>query len=480
MGGQTLQEISEIFLCRMLEPFSAQDFQTYLKKNKFRVSLDEIYGFLASSDFVFSLVNNMFLTYAGAFTGRWFCFKPSKEEVDKEMFLGGHRFMPFMNPQDQAYKATLLLDDQVINRVTGSISMNQALDVYALFGEGYSIPIILEDPACEPFSFSSVQYGLPHEVTLTGFDLKPYIREGFEYGDRILCRVINWEHNLIETKIRKEKHTSLKISFADMAYEEWYSTFEECMLQKFDRHGPCNSIQQQLALLFLEEQGKLCNENCGSIDEFMQHTSQLGFSQYGIESRIWRYNEQIPFVGKWNQDYANQFPFPCIGLLSSDYVISNYIKEMINRKEKLDTPEDLYKKIYPESLSFSDYEAELIMLHLEKRIDIVKKAYNRFIDFPLTTGRHQVLILFRKIMDLIAKISDSHVPLKDFPQQDLIMANQVAEHVAAFLEEFEIDPERAESEMEDVMTSLSGMIDSFEAIEDSLLAALRQANKKNR
>lgn len=479
MGGMTLQEASEEFLYTKLEPFTAQDFQAHLKKHKYKISLDEIYGFLATCDVVFALVNNMFLTYAGAFTGRWFCFKPSKEEVEKEVFFGGHRFMPFMNPAYQGFAANLYFGETPILHVPGTISMNQALDIYALYGEGYSIPVILEDPSCEPFSFSSVQYGLPHEVRLTGFDLKPYLEAGFEYGDRILCRVLDWKNNIIQTKIRKEKHSSLKISFADMEYEEWYSTFEECMLQKFDRHGPCNSIQQQLALLILEEQGKLCNENCGSIDEFMQHTTQLGFSQYGIESRIWRYNESIPFVGEWNKQYADQAPFPCLALLSADYVITSFIKEMINRKEKLDSAEELYKKIYPESLSFTDFESEFIMLHLEKRIDIVKKEYNRFTDFPLVAGRHQVLILFRKIMNLIARITDSHVPLIDLPQQDLIMANQVAEHVAAFLEEFEVAPEQAENEMEDMMTSLSGMIDSFDAIEDSLLAAIKKT-KKNR
>jgi len=480
LGGMTLQDASEEFLYTRLEPFTAQDFQAHLKKRKYKISLDEIYGFLASCDFVFALVNNQFITYAGAFTGRIFSFKPSKEEVEKGVFFGGHRFMPFMNPAYQSFHAKLFLGDTPVPRATGKLSMNQALDIYALYGEGYSIPVILEDPACEPFSFSSVQYGLPQTVTLTGFDMKPYLDAGFEYGDRILCRVVDWKNSIIETKIRKEKHSSLKISFADMAYEEWYSIFEECMLQKFDRHGPCNSIQQQLALLFLEEQGKLCNENCGSIDEFMQHTTRLGFSQYGIESRIWKAREQVPFVGEWNKEYANQAPFPCIALLSADYVITNFIKEMLCRKENLDSAEELYKKIYPETLEFTEFESQFIMLHLEKRIDIVKKTYNRFIDFPLSAGRHQVLILFRKIMNLIARITDSHVPLIDLPQQDLIMANQVAEHAAAFLEEFEVSPDQAESEMEDMMTSLSGMVDSFDAIEDSLLAALNQAKVKNR
>jgi len=478
LPGPTLIEVSEIFLGSKMEPFTAQDFQSYLKKNKFKISLNEILSFLTSSEIVFPLVNERFLTYAGAFTGRWFSFKPTKEEIQGRFFIPGHRFIPFFDPTKRPYNAIVCFNNEEVEKTSGTVSMNTALDIHALYGEGYSIPILLEDPASNNIPFSSLQYGLPTTVTLTAFSLDPYIEAGLEFGDRILCRIIDWKNGIIDTKIKKEKHTSLKINFADMVQQDWYSDFEEGLLNKIDRHGPGRSIQQQLALLFLEDQGKLCTENCGSCEEFLQHTTKIGFSTYGIESRIWKIHENVPFVGPWNREAVNQLPFPILAQLSDETVLTCYIKDMIYKKESLDSAENLFKKVYPPMLTFTDMEKEFVMLHLEKRIDIVKKTFNRFNDFPFGGGRHEIICFFNRIMTLIARITTSNVPMEDLPQQDLVMLSQIADHVNGFLEELEGAPAQAEIELDDILASLRGMSDVFDGIEDEVIAAIK--NLKNR
>lgn len=472
MDQNLLAETVKDFLRTCLEPFSPKDFQQFLKKNKLKFSLDDIRELLTNADYVFPLINDRFLTYAGAFTGLWFSFKPTREEVENGLFVVGHRFMPFFDMGEKGYNATIVFGTKEVEQESGRFSMNTALDLFAFFGEGYTIPTIMDDPACDNFSFSSVQYGLPPKVNLTGFSLEPYFEQGFEYGDRILCRILDWDQCIVDTQIKKEKHKDLKFSFADMAQEEWFSLFEEKMLEKIEKHGPCASIERQLALLFLEEQTVLCNQNCGSIEEFTQHSSKIGISNFGMESRIWRYKEEVPFIGDWNRNLVKTTPFPCIALLSSDHVISSFIKDMLFRNEPCEV-EDLCKKLYPKELIFSDFEEEFLMLHLKKRIDIVKSSYNKFVDFPIAGCRHRVLLLFKSIMTMAAKLTHYAEKLESFPQAELVILVQMAEHTSAFLEEMEYAQSQAEAELEDLSTSLTGMADGFEAIEDTLLGAIR-------
>lgn len=478
MDDQSLYEVSEAFLRSQTGPFTAQEFHSFLKKHKQKLTLDEVYSILLNADFIFSLINDRFITKAAVFTNQWFSFKPTREEVKTGIFIPGHRFVPFLDAAVHPSIATLLLDGTIIPKDTVELSMNTILDLHALFGEGYSIPVIFEDPMCDSFSFKSVQYGLPQTVIQTGYSLDPYFKKGFEFGDRILCRIIDWNNHIIETKIKKEKHESLKINFSDMVQEEWFSTFEECMINQFERHGPCLSIQQQLSFLFLEEQGRLCNENCGAIDEFLLHANKIGFSAYGIESRIWYHGVDVPYIGPWNKFILDQSPFPSIALLSSEHIINCYIREMLSRNEKLENASDLLAKLYPKALSFTESEEALVLLHLEKRIDIVKNGFNRFIDFPIAKGRHQVILLFTRIMALAAKVSLTTIPLTKLPQQELVMLQQMADHTSGFLEEMEYAPTQADIEMEDILTSLNGMADAFESIEDTLFAALRKPIKK--
>ena len=86
------------FLNNQESSFTSKDFQNFVKqKGGKRVSLQAIKDILEDSDMVFPLVKDEYITRASAFEGRWFSFKPSKEEVNKGWFMIGHRTIPFIN-----------------------------------------------------------------------------------------------------------------------------------------------------------------------------------------------------------------------------------------------------------------------------------------------------------------------------------------------------------------------------------------------
>ena len=74
--------IIEEYLTEQLDVFTPDEFYRYLKSKGAKVNKADAAEILHVSDLVFSLVNNEFVTKAGVFTGRWFSFKPSREEVE--------------------------------------------------------------------------------------------------------------------------------------------------------------------------------------------------------------------------------------------------------------------------------------------------------------------------------------------------------------------------------------------------------------
>ena len=81
--------IIEEYLTETLDVFTTDDFYKHLKACGVKVTKADASEILHISEYVFSLVNNEFVTKAGVFTGRWFSFKPSREEVEKGCIIIG-------------------------------------------------------------------------------------------------------------------------------------------------------------------------------------------------------------------------------------------------------------------------------------------------------------------------------------------------------------------------------------------------------
>lgn len=466
-------DIISNFLSQNQTVFTVDDFHRYLKDKGVKISKSEANDILHVSDFVFSLVDQQFVTRAGAFTGRWFSFKPTKEEIEKGYIILGHRCMPFVNQETNPDSIIVQNEDDIVvfpEPVT--FSMNVALDVFALYGDGYVIPYIFNDRSNTKLKISSVQYSMPTEITLTAWSLKEIIGDKkIKYGDRILCRVVDWESSTVEMQLLKNEMNDFIISKAAIERENWYEIFENAILSEFDKHGPATSIEEQLALLFLENQEQLCCENCGSVEEFIAHTSKIGFEAYGVETRIWRKGEVVPYFGKWIKNPKDDFIMQEMALAFSPQVIDAYLENNIYEASKgkpEDSLDNLLDKILPMSGKISSSERKLVMLNIEKRHDILKMNYNRFSDYSVAEIRKRTLELFTQVSSLLCSIGYSGIKTEEFPQQELVILTQLYAHIIRLLEEFENVFLRNQFPVEDVSLSLDGMEDTFDEIGDEL------------
>ncbi len=470
--------IIEEYLTQQLDVFTVEDFYKYLKSKGIKMTKADAKEVLLVSDYVFTLVNSEYVTKAGVFTGRWFSFKPSREEVEKGAVIIGHRCIPFVNPDLPPDSICVMTDGNVVESSADVFSMNLAMDSFALFGEGYILPYIFNDKN-NTAALSSVQYSLPQEVRLTCWSLKKISNgKDFKYGDRILCRVISWNDCVVEMRMQPNDCSGFVISDEAVQREEWYSYFENGLLESFDRHGPATSIEEQLSFLFLEKQEQLCTRNCGSTEEFLAHTSKIGFEPYGVETRIWRKGEQVPYTGKWNGLGIDRGTLLAdMALTLTPRVIDAILEDRIydkkcGRKDVSDDFEDVIQKIFPNMTMISSAERRLVLLNIEKRNGILEKMYNQFSDYPIAQVRKRILSLFTKVSELFCDIGGSGIAVENFPQQELVILSQLYSHVVRLLEEVENVYMRAQIPTDDISLSLEGMEDTFDDISGTLFSSL--------
>ena len=370
-------------------------------------------------------------------------------------------------------------DGDVVESGPQTFTMNLAMDTFALYGEGYVLPYIFNDKNNTSLALSSVQYSMPQEMQLTGWPLKKiHGGEDFKYGDRILCRVLSWCDGVVEMVVQPNALSDFVISDEAVQREEWYTHFENGLLESFDRHGPASSIEEQLSYLFLENQEQLCTRSCGSTEEFLAHTTKIGFEPYGVETRIWRKGEQVPYIGKWNGlGFERGMLLTDMALTLTPKVIDAILEDRIYDKrngktEVSDDYEEVIKKIFPNMGMISSSERRLVLLNIEKRNDILEKMYNQFSDYPIAQIRKRVLSLFTRVSELFCAIGGSGIAADNFPQQELVILSQLYSHVVRILEEIENVYLRPQFPADDVSLSLEGMEETFEDISGTLFSSL--------
>ena len=455
--------------------FSVSDFIAYLKSKGIKLSFDEALGILNSSNYVFPLINDEFITRAGVFTNKWFSIKPSKEEIKKDRLVLGHRCMPFINPDIPPCDIKIITPTARPFPRFDTFSMNFALDVFAFYGEGYVIPYIINDRANKDFSLQSVQDSLPNQTSLTCWTLSQVAGRKMNYGERLLCRVVDWPSNTIEVQlIEKElpqNKEELQITVDDLQRERWYNYFEKGFLESFEKNGPSGSIEEQLALLFLENIDVLCVKNCGSSEEFLRHTNQIGFANYGVESRIWRTNEVVPYVGNWNNEISDELMLAEISSNFTPQIIDAYLHQNLfckNHLKPTKTIEEIAACIFPPSLIMNKVERTAILLNLQKRNDILNKKYLDTFENNIAPLRERTLNLFTQVNRLMCSIGGAKLDMKKFPQSELVILTQLYGHIINIIDELENIFLRLKFPVNDVMLSLNGMEETFIEIKSVL------------
>jgi len=458
--------------------FTAQELHHYLRSCGIKVTKENVMDILETSNLVFPLMNDEFVTRAGVFSNKWFSFKPTREEVKKGMFMIGHRSIPFTNPNVTPDRY-IIADGLTKRKIAPSstiFSMNCATDTFSLFGEGYVLPVIFNDYN-NNLQLADLKNVMPQEVKMTAWPISAITgSQGFRFGDRILCRITDWSKNIIELFVQKSPADNMVVTQEELDRKEWYSLLEERMLESFEKHGPLTSVEEQISLLFLENQQDLCTEVCGSMEEVLQNTKNIKFVPYGVESRLWKAKTDIPFLGPWNQLSAEAFLVSEFYSVFSPNVMEvyliNYLGANKNKLKMSDITVEFLQSIFPPFEHLEEDEQKFILLNMKKRYDIILRNFNPFAEPKIAAVRKQVLDLYTQVALILSSLSRSGLELECFPQQDLIVLLQLFDHMTRMIDELGMDATSQNFPIDDVLLSLEGMEETFADVGSSIKRAL--------
>ena len=463
------------FLRTYREPFTAKDVSKLLAQVGIKVPVREIVEYLESDPLVFPLEHRLFLTRTGAFTGQFFSFVPTPQELAQGVFVPGDRCVPFVDMEMLSCTLQFEYNGRVLEPKLFETDCNQARELFSLFGDEYAAQYIAADPVNKQLRLAEQEFELPSRLSLTGVSIDRIMQDcDFKYGDRFLCRVVEWEKGLIEIfPLVTHKHNPLQVNGEDMARQRWNDMLEKALLESFDRLGPCASMDEQLANVFYECRMDLCTADCGSVREFLGTSKKVAMELFGVETRLWRRGEDVPAVGKWNEHDVHCGLDGGVPMYSlPDYVIDCYIQDVLFAKEE--DVSGLARKIIPAAMEISPAEEREFALHIMHRNDILRKKYNWFADFSRGAIRHRALELYAKVGDLVYDVDCASDRLMEFPQQELVTLSQLFSHVSRMLELLSRLNENLDEEESAMQLSLEGMEYNFEDIRYQLKAVVER------
>ncbi|MBO4546757.1 MAG: hypothetical protein J5700_04175, partial [Treponema sp.] len=187
------------FLRSRKTPFTLKDFTREMGLKGFNLSQREGEIYIADSPYVSWIEDGKFITRAAAFTGKFFSFTLTAEEFKNKMFVPGSRFMPFVDEMQNPASWTFICGGKIVPHKVGEFRKETALDLNILYGEEYEVQYIAADPAMSDYNIADTEFELPSIVKITGCDLSQFIDgDGLKAGDRIVCRVLDWDKGEIE------------------------------------------------------------------------------------------------------------------------------------------------------------------------------------------------------------------------------------------------------------------------------------------
>ncbi len=466
------------------DPFTVKDFSEYLTRCGVKATDEECRAYLDSHEYVFTLAGGNYATRACAFTNQFFSIKPTRKELDKGIFVVGDRCLPFVDPQVLSFAITFVYKKQALQKKVVDFDSSTLMSFFSLYGDEYAPQYIAQDVANEGLNLAELDYTLPPMVKVTATDMTPLLEDGFKSGDRLLCRVADWDACVVEVDFIHRTDERYQMTMDDVDREQWYTKLEKYLLDSFEVMGPQGSIEEQLAIIFADKRNELCTRACGSVEEFFYRTNKVGFELFGVETRLWFKDQDVPAVGDWNSQakstsqqsqtktlrdrFSKPDEFP-------EFIIDSYIKDLFYND--IEDVEIILGILYPNLYKLSLYQQKVMLLHLKNRRGILSQSYNKFADSEIGDLRHKVLSLFTQVNGLVYSIDLANTDLAVFPQQSLVVLSQIFAHVMHLLEMFESDPAAVAADMEELVLSVQGMELNFECVSEDLKAVLARESK---
>jgi hypothetical protein len=240
---------------------------------------------------------------------------------------------------------------------------------------------------------------------------------------------------------------------------------EEALLSSFTLNGPCASIDEQLAFVFFLAQEDLFVKDAGTVAEFLKWSKKVAPEYYGVETRLWFAEGEIPAQKQWNVVMINTADtlfddsLVHLGLPLTSSVVESYILDALYRKE---TDIDLVMgRLIPIRHPSAAFCVPVITRGVHQKFRAAVASYNWFADHDKAILRNRYVSLHEGIARFIFSLAVSGIGPELIPDQGAVILSQLLSHTVTALENLDFPNEKTGVDLEALWESIEGVEDNF-------------------
>ncbi|ULQ60897.1 hypothetical protein K7I13_06455 [Brucepastera parasyntrophica] len=453
------------FLETRLTPFTLRDLSSFLHLSQTDLMHEELSEFLLYNQLAYirpdcEEKDALWITRAGLFTGKTLIITPSRSEIAAGILIPGSRFVPFSNPGKLPQEYLFEFEGKRLSFILTGATAPEVYPLYQLFGEEYTSQYLALDNEENMHIFSEFDYDAPPSFQINAIDMKKiYWRSGFKPGDSIQAKVLDWRNCLFSLSVLPDNPSR------ETARKKWQYDFENSLLDAFTLAGPSGTIDEQLAFAYFLGQDTLFTENALPVQEFLQKTEKAALAPFGVETRLWFADTEIPSQKSWNMAIVSSRPtlldnvFAQLGLPLSEILADIYIYDALFLKE--DDTEQLMNRLIPVQNHVSILHVSYIERTITHRFKKLEAGYNWFADRETGALRNRFITLHSALTGFILELAENDILPGQIPDQGAIILGQILSHAVSALETLGFSSRNTEEDMDSLWLSIEGMEESF-------------------
>lgn len=470
------------FLQGTVEPFYLIGLLRYLGESTSPSSCDDLADYLVFNQLAYAETaadesEETWVSRAGLFTGKSVAVKPANFEIAAGILIPGSRLVPFANSTLLPHELTFTCDGKKLEPVRVDVTPDEAYPLYSLFGEEYVPQFLSLDNEENAAIFAADDYCEPLSFPLTAVNLRDvYWGASFAAGDCLMARCVDWKKGVFDLSVRHE-------SDVDSAVRgRWMSALEDALVSSFPTNGPCASIDEQLSFAFFLAQEDLFVKDAGTVMEFMKWTKKVSPEYYGVETRLWYAEGEIPSQKQWNlvmiDAPSTLFDDSLVhmGLPLSSAVVDSYVLDALFRKET--GPDALLERLIPVRHPSAPFCVPVIARSVQQRFKAAASSYNWFADHEKAVLRNRYVALHEGIARFLFSLSSSRIGPDLIPDQGSVILGQLLTHAVTALENLDNPKAKAGFEAESLWESIEGVEENFFDVKTDIQEVLPELMKR--
>lgn len=470
------------FLHKRIEPFTIDTILEFLETPLNSQNREALSGYLLYNQFAYVNLSDdgrgeYWITRAGLFTGKKLLVRPSAQEVARGILIPGSRLVPFVNPALLPHELSFVSGSRTLHRIPVSMSTASLYSLYRFFGEEYTPQFLALDNEKNRELFSENDYVDPEECTVMAVDMKDvYWKDTFSPGDLIQATVVDWYRGIVNLSVLPASRIHKR------RQKEWMRLLEESLVNVFELFGPGASMEEQLSFAFYLDQSLLDDPDAAPLNDFIDWSEKTGIEPYGVESRLWYRDTEIPAQGTWNMAIVSapanpaEESFMQLGLPVSNYIIDAYILDFLFRRET--AVRDLLDRLVPIHDTSPSFTPPAIERFVTQRLSRFGEHYNWFADHEQGMLRNRFVILHNALTVFILHLQNAGIRPNRIPDQGAVVLGQIMAHTISALEILSTTETPDAGEMESLWLSVEGMEESFFETKTSIQEVLPGLMKK--